>query len=335
MKLKQSMGIFALAAFGLLATVGAQAQISERTMRFGTVNPADHPIAQGMVKFAELVKEKSGGKIIVKTFPGSVLGGDVQMLSSLQGGTVEFTAMNTGILQNQIKEFAVVDFPFLFGNAAEVDAVMDGPFGKFLADKLPTKGLVGLGYFDLGFRNVTNSKRPITKLEDIAGLKLRVLQSPIYIDTFAALKANPVPMAFSEVYTAMEQKTIDGQENPFTVISSNKLNEVQKYISATRHIYNPQSVLMSKKAWDKLSKQEQDIMVAAGKEASVHQRKVSRDAEAAAIVNIKKTSEVNELAPAEIARIRAAVKPVVDKYSKDVGADTMNLLNAEIAKVRK
>jgi tripartite ATP-independent transporter DctP family solute receptor len=329
------MGLIAAAAFGLMLTVGAQAQISEHTMRFATVNPADHPISQGMIKFAELVQAKSGGKITVKTFPGAVLGGDVQVLSAVQGGTIEFTSMNTGILQSQIKEFAVVDFPYLFNNNAEVDALMDGPFGKFLADKLPAKGLIGLGYFDLGFRNVTNSKRPITKLEDLSGLKLRVLQSPIYVDTFAALKANPVPMAFGEVYTALEQKTIDGQENPFTVIASNKLNEVQKYVSATRHIYNPQSVLMSKKAWDKLSKQEQDIIVAAAKEAVAYQRKVSRDAEAGAIAIIKKTSEVNELAPAEINRIRAAVKPVIDKYSKDVGAETMNLLNAEIAKVRK
>src|SRR6266496_1488825 len=313
---------------------GAQAQIKEQTLRFATVNPPGHPIVLGMDKFAALVNQKSGGKMTVKLFPGSQLGGDVEAMSGVQGGTIDFTSMNSGILQNQVKEFALVDFPFLFDTPKEADAVMDGPVGKALADKLPAKGLISLAYWELGFRNLTDSKRPVTKADDIVGLKLRVIQSPIYVDTWKALGANPVPMAFAEVYSGLEQKTIDGQENPVTVILANKLNEVQKYLALTRHVYNPQSVLMSKKTWDRMSKEEQDIIVAAAKESTVYQRQVSRDASEKALVELRKTMEVTEIPPAEMSKIRAKVKPVVDKYTADVGADLVKQLEAEIAKVR-
>ncbi len=314
--MKKLLGVV-VAAFGIAMAAGAQAQIKEQTLRFATVNPPGHPIVLGMDKFAALVNQKSGGKMTVKLFPGSQLGGDVEAMSGVQGGTIDFTSMNSGILQNQVKEFALVDFPFLFDSPKEADAVMDGPVGKALADKLPAKGLISLAYWELGFRNLTDSKRPVTKADDIVGLKLRVIQSPIYVDTWKALGANPVPMAFAEVYSGLEQKTIDGQENPVTVILANKLNEVQKYLALTRHVYNPQSVLMSKKTWDRMSKEEQDIIVAEK-----------------ALVELRKTMEVTEIPPAEMSKIRAKVKPVVDKYTVDVGADLVKQLEAEIAKVR-
>jgi TRAP-type transport system periplasmic protein len=242
--------------------------------------------------------------------------------------------MNSGILQGQVKEFAIVDFPFLFNDAKEADAVLDGPIGKTLADKLPEKGLVHLAYFDLGFRNLTNSKRAVKTADDIGGLKVRVIQSPIYIDTFSALGANAVPMPFPEVYTALEQKTIDGQENPFTVIEANKFQEVQKFVAGTRHIYNPQTMAISKKTWDRLNKDEQDILVAAAKEAQTFQRKLSRDAQDVALGNLKKTMEYTELPPAEVAKVRAKLKPVIDKYSANVGPDFAKQVYTEIDKVR-
>ena len=324
----------AMACGALIALGTAQAQVREQTFRWTTQNPAGHPITQGGQKFADLVAQKSGGKMQVKLFPGGVLGGDVQVLSAVQGGTIDMTSMNAGILQGQVKEYAIVDFPYLFNDAKEADAVLDGPMGKVLADKLPEKGLVNLAYFDLGFRNVTNSKRPLKTADDIAGLKIRVIQSPIYIDTFNTLGANAVPLPFPEVYTALEQKTIDGQENPFTVIEANKFNEVQKYVTGTRHIYNPQSFLVSKKTWDRLNKDEQAILAAAAKEAEAYQRKVSRDAQDTALASLKKTMEYNEMPPAEVAKIRAKLKPVIDKYSANVGADFVKQFYAEIDKVR-
>ena len=222
-------------------------EIKPHTLRFAHQNSAQHPQGQGVLKFIELVKQKSGGKIDVRDFPGGTLGGDIANVSSLQGGTLDLIVLNAGLLVGVSKEFAVVDLPFMFNDPKEADAIVDGPIGKKLFDLLPPKGLVGLAYWELGFRNVTNSKRPLAKLEDFSGLKLRVLQSPLFIDTFTALGANPVPMPFPEVYTALEQKVVDGQENPITVIVDSKFQEVQKYLSLTKHIYNPQAVIMSKK----------------------------------------------------------------------------------------
>ncbi len=333
-KVKKSIAMGLAAVCALVMATGANAQVRDQTLRFATVNPQGHPIVVGMEKFAELVAQKSGGKMTVKLFPGSVLGGDVQVLSAVQGGTIDLTSMNSGILQGQVKEYAVVDFPFLFNDPKEADAVMDGPVGTQLADKLPAKGLVHLAYWELGFRNLTNSKRPVAKLEDFQGLKIRVIQSPIYIETFNTLGANAVPMPFPEVYTALEQKTIDGQENPFPVIMANKLQEVQKYLSVTRHVYNPQSVLISKKTWDRLNKQEQDILMAAAKEATTYQRGVSREAQDKALAELKKTMQVNDVTPPEMAKIRAKVKPVVDKFSAEVGPDLVKQLQAEAEKVR-
>lgn len=239
----------AVAATAVLAAPGAVAQVKERTLKFAFQNQTGHPQAQGAQKFADLVAAKSGGKITVKLFAGGVLGGDLQTVSALQGGTVELTVLNAGILSAQVKEFAAYDFPFLFNSGKEADAVTDGPFGQKLMAKLEDKGLHGLGYWDLGFRNLTNSKRPITKADDIAGLKIRVIQSPIYIDMFAALGANATPLPFPELYSALEQKAVDGQENPNTTILSSKFAEVQKHITQTRHIYNPQALLVSKKTW--------------------------------------------------------------------------------------
>ena len=326
--------VVALAA--LLPMGAALAQdVKERSIKFAFQNPKGHPQEMGAAKFAELVAAKSGGKLQVKLFPGGTLGGDVQTVSALQGGTVEMTVLNAGILGAQAKEFEIFDFPFLFANVQEVDAVTDGPFGQKLLGKLGDKGLVGLAYWDLGFRNVTNSKRPITKVEDIAGLKLRVIQSPIYIDMFTALGANATPMPFPEVYPALEQKAIDGQENPLSVIQANKFFEVQKYLTLTNHQYNPQSLIFSKKVWDTLSPAEKKILEESALEAAKFQRQVNRDAAAGQLDALKKAGmQVTELSAAEQGKLRDKMKPVIDKHGAEIAA-TVAELQAELAKLRK
>ena len=182
---------------------------------------------------------------------------------------------------------------------------------------------------------MTNSRRPIAKLEDFQGLKLRVLQSPLFIELVNALGANAVPMPFPEVYTALEQKVIDGQENPLTVILDSKFQEVQKYVSITRHIYNPQSVLISKRTWDKLSADEKKIIQEAADEAKIYQRQVSRQKADEALEGLKKGGmQANEITPQEMTRIREKAKPVIDKYAKEVGEDLYKEVSAEIAKKR-
>lgn len=325
------------AAAALAAVAGASAQdIREHTLKFATQNPKGHPIVIGMEKFAELVAAKSGGKIKVNLFPGGTLGSDQANVSALQGGTLELVSMNTGILASVAKELAIVDFPFLFANAKEADAVMDGPVGKKLHAKLEEKGIVGLAFWELGFRQITNSKRPLVKVEDIEGLKLRVIPNPINVDWVKALGANPTPMPFPEVYGALEQKAIDGQENPLTVINANKFAEVQKFLTITNHQYNPQSVIFSKKIWDTLNAAEKKVLDDAADEAAKYQREQSRALAATAADNLKKGGmQINELAPAEVAKFREKMKPVIAKHAATVGEATVNEVNAALAALRK
>ncbi len=319
-----------LAAFLWLGLAQAQ------EFKFTTQNPKGHPLVMGMEKFAELVAAKSGGKVKINLFPGGVLGSDQANVSALQGGTLEMVTLNSGILASQVKEFGVYDFPFMFATPQEADAVVDGPFGRMMHKKLEEKGIVGLAYWELGFRNITNSRRPIHKVDDIAGLKLRVIPNAINVDWVKALGANPTPLPFPEVYAALDQKAIDGQENPVTVIAANKFYEVQKHIVLSNHQYNPQSVIFSKKVWDTLSEANRKVLMEAAVEAGKYQRQAARDAAGTALETLKKNGmEVTELAPAELAKFREAMKPVIAKHSEIVGAEVVNALQAELAKLRK
>ena len=309
-------------------------EVKERNLKFAFSLAKDHPLGQGAQKFADLVGQKSGGKIKVSIYANAVLGGDPQNLSAVRGGTLDFTSMATGLLAGVDKQFMVFDFPFLFNNAQEAYAVSDGPVGTQLLDGLSRFGLVGLGIWDLGFRNMTNSKRPITRAEDLQGLKLRVIAAPIYIDRFNTLGANPVPMTFGEVYGALESRAIDGQDNPVGVIESAKFAEVQKYMSLTRHIYTGMPLLMSKKTWDSMSATERKIITEAANEAKAEERRISQLKESEAIEGLKKSMQVNEVSPAEVARLRQKVQPVIDKFSKEVGEPVMQQVNAELARLR-
>jgi tripartite ATP-independent transporter DctP family solute receptor len=327
-----------LLALALAAAAGLAAaqDIKERSLKFATQNPKGHPIVTGLEKFAEAVAAKSGGRIKVNLFPGGVLGGDAQNVSALQGGTIDLVSLNAGILASQAKEFAVFDLPFMFANSREADAVVDGPFGKMMLAKLDEKGIHGLAYWELGFRSITNSRRPIQKVDDIAGLKLRVIPNAINVDWVSALGANPTPLAFPEVYAALDQKAIDGQENPYTVIAANKFYEVQKYLAVTNHQYNPQAVIVSRKLWDTLSDAEKKIFNDAAVEATAAQRQAAREQAGQALEALKKGGmQVSELSAAEAAKFREKLKPVIDKHSAIVGADVVAALQAELAKVRK
>jgi tripartite ATP-independent transporter DctP family solute receptor len=325
----------AAAALLLAQAPAALAQdVKERNLKFAFSLAKDHPLGQGAQKFSDLVAQKSGGKIKVSIYANAVLGGDPQNLSAVRGGTLDFTSMATGLLAGMDKQFMVFDFPFLFNNAQEAYAVSDGPVGTQLLDGLSRFGLVGLGIWDLGFRNMTNSKRPIARVEDLQGLKVRVIAAPIYLDMFNTLGANPVPMTFGEVYGALESKAIDGQDNPVGVIESAKFAEVQKYLSLTRHIYTGMPLLMSKKTWDGMSATERRIITEAANEAKAEERRISQIKEAEAIDGLKKVMQVNEVSAAEVARLRQKVQPVVDKFSKEVGEPVMQQVNAELARLR-
>jgi tripartite ATP-independent transporter DctP family solute receptor len=335
MKKLIALPLVALGIMAFLPQVHAQ-DIHERVIRFGHLNNPDHPVSFGVKRFAELVASKSGGKMKVQEFPSSTLGNEMQQQSALQGGVQEMSAPATTSLAGIVKEFGLVDFPFAVTTFAQADALLDGPFGQALLAKLPEKGLVSLGYWDLGFRNVTNSKRPITRPEDLDGIKIRVIPNPVFLETFKAFKANPVPMPFAELYGALESKAVDGQENPFAVILSNKFFEVQKYVSATNHVYAANIVLVSKRFWDKLTPAEQKILKDAADEARAYQRQVSRAAAQRAVADLKaKGMQYNELAPAEQERMRQIAKPVTDRFAATYDPAIVKLYNDELAKIRK
>ncbi len=330
--LKSIVAAVALASFGM---VSAQ-DIKEHTIKFAANAPEGHPAVAGMRKFAELVAAKSGGKIKVNIFLAGVLGSDQANVSSIKGGTLEMAVMNTGILASEAKELAIFDFPFLFANEKESDALVDGPVGRKLHAKLEANGIIGLSYWELGYRQMTNSKRPLNKVEDIAGLKLRVIPNPINVAWVKALGANPTPLPFPEVYGGMEQGAIDGQENPISVIAANKFWEVQKNIALTNHQYNPQTVLFSKKIWDTYTAAEKKLLDDAADEAAIVQRKEARAAVATNLELLKKNGmTVTQFSPVEVAKLREKMKPVIAQFSANVGEATVNEVMAELAKMRK
>ncbi|MDP2419274.1 MAG: TRAP transporter substrate-binding protein [Hydrogenophaga sp.] len=335
MKLKQ----LAVAAAVTLATLGAglaQAQdIKNRIIRFGYgLNEVSNQGRAAKV-FADEVEKASGGKMKVRAIGAAALGSDVQMQQALIGGAQEMMVGSTATLVGITKEMAIWDTPFLFNNTKEADAVLDGPVGQKVMDKLQEKGLVGLVYWENGFRNLTNSKRAVTKFEDMEGIKLRVMQNTVFIDTFKTLGANAVPLAFSELFTALETKTVDGQENPFNTILSSKFYEVQKYLTVTNHVYSPWIVLVSKKYWDGLSKDEQKVLLDAAKKSRDFERQDTRAEGAKALADLKgKGMQINELSPSEANRMREKLGAINASISANVGEALWKEVQGAVAQAR-
>ncbi|MGZ6006851.1 MAG: TRAP transporter substrate-binding protein [Rhizomicrobium sp.] len=332
------MGVICFALVGLSTFANMQpahAQVQERTIRWGHLNNTDHPISFGVQKFAEVLAAKSGGKLKIREFAASQLGNEMQQQSAVRGGTQEVFSASTTSLAGVIKELGLFDFPFIVSTFDQAEALANGAFGQTMIDALPDKDLIGLGYWGLGFRNATNSSHPIVRLEDFAGLKLRVIPNPVYLETFKALKANPVPMAFGELYTALENKTVDGQENPYSVILSNKFYEVQKFVSATNHTFTQNIIIVSKKFWDRLSPEEQKMFLDTFAETKAYQREQTRLAADKALAELTaKGMQFNEIAPAEYARMQDATKPVIEKFSAEYDPAKVKLFNDELARVR-
>ena len=307
----------------------------ERTIRVSHVVPKDHPFQVGMEKFAEILAQKTDGRMKMRSFPDGQLGAELQSISATQGGVLEMALVSTAAAASVVKEFGVFDLPFLFTDFKEVDLVLDGPVGRRLLDRVSEKNLVGLCYFENGFRHVTNSRRPISKAEDLKGLKIRTIQSSVFIDIFNTLGANATPMPFTEVFNALESKAIDGQETPYNNIYGNKFYEVTKYISNTGHIYGGAVVLAGKKFWDQLSPAEQKLMQESCNSARDFERQFQRAEDPKLLAQIKAKGGIyTEIVPAERARMRDMLKPVYDKYARTLGEDVVRQTLAELDKSR-
>ncbi len=325
----------ALMAATLLVTTSAFAQFAERTIKFTNGVNEDHPVGLGVKRMQEVLNAKTGGKIKINAFWGGSAGGDLPATQALRAGTQEMVCTSSSPLVGIVKELGAFDLPFLFANEKEADIVLDGPAGAYFNKKLEDAGLVNLAYWENGFRNLTNSKRPVAKAEDFDGVKVRVMQNNIFLDTFKTLGSNAVPMAFGEVFTALETKTIDGQENPFVTIETSKLNEVQKYLSVTRHAYTPFLVLYSKKLFDQLNPQEQAVLREAAMEGQKVQRTANRTLNEKSLSSLKtKGMVVNEVAPAEQLRMFQKVKPVYDRNIPTIGSEAVNMVLEGLKKAR-
>jgi len=320
----------------MLVAALAVTAVQAAEVKLGYVPIEEHPVGQGVNRFAELVKAKTNGRITVATYSSGKLGNEPQMQSSIQGGFLEIMVGPTSNLVGAIKEFGIFDLPFFYANFKEVDAVMDGRVGAELFKKLEAHNMVGLAYWDNGFRHMTNAKRKIQKVEDIEGLKIRVIPNPLFIGTFKALNANPVPMPYPELYNALESKAVDAQETPVGLIEASKFYEVQKYLTLTGHIYTPYVLLASKKWFDSLSAEDKKLVLEAARESAPYQRKLSRDAadHIAHVVLKGHGMDVTTLPPAEQAKLREMVKPVVAKYTEVIGTDLVRQAQEDMAKAK-
>jgi tripartite ATP-independent transporter DctP family solute receptor len=295
----------------------------------------ESPEYYGIKKFKEVVEAKTKGRYEVQLYPNAQLGDDVRATEAVRLGTLEMTGPSSSPLTGMCPELMVFDLPFLFANEKVAYTVLDGPAGRRILNKLQKQGLKALAYWENGFRHVTNNVREIKSPADLKGLKIRTMENPIHLAAWRILGANPTPMPFSEVFTAMQQKTIDGQENPIPTIYAQKFNEVQKYCTLTGHVYTPHILLMGKKLWDKLSKADQKIFQKAANIARDHVRAVSAKMNQEQIGLLRKAGmKVTELTPAQLKVFQTAVQPVYDQFSAKIGVETMKDIRDAIAKVK-
>ena len=309
-----------------IASFAGSAASAENVMKIAYTVQADGHIGKGMQKFAELVEKNSKGSIKVRLYPNGVLGTDRQTMEQLQMGTLQGNNNSTGPVATFVPRVGVFDLPFLFKDRQTAYRVLDGAIGQDLLTKeLPKFGFVGLCYLENGFRNLTNSKGEIETLAQMKGIKIRTMDNKMHVDLWTMLGVNPTPMDITQVYSAMEQHVIDGQENPVNIVQANKYDEVQKYMTMTGHVYSAQIFMVSKKWYDALSETEKEIVKAAAIETRDYQRLVAQQMEKDGLVYLKsKGMKVSELKPGEKEKIQALLKPFYDKYKEQIGADLVD-----------
>jgi len=279
---------------------------------------------RGLEYFKKIVEERSGGHIQVKLFHSAQLGDDLQAVSSLQAGTLEMTAPSTSPLVGMLPEFAVFDLPFLFPNTEVADRVLDGEIGQKILANASGKGFVAIGWAENGYRQLTNKNKAVQSPDDLAGLKIRTMQNPIHIDIWRTLGANPTPMSFAELFTALEQGVVDGQENPWITISASRFNEVQPYAVETNHVYTPFITLVSERFWNKLPADYQQLIVEAAHDMAIYQRQVSRSLNSQLKAELKAAGmNISELTPEQVKVFQTKLQPVYDKWKEQIGAELL------------
>lgn len=274
--------------------------------------------------FKELVEKNSNGRIKVNLYHSSQLGDDREMMEALQMGIQEMTCPSTAPIAPFVNGFKVFDLPFLFPSNEAADYVLDGPVGQDLLKQLEDIGIIGLAYWENGYRQLTNSVRPVRTPADVEGLKIRTMENPIHLAAWKAMGANPTPMAFGELFSAMQQGVVDGQENPWGTIYLQNFFEVQNYATDTGHVYSPFVLMISKKFWDKLPADLQTVIKDAAELSKDHNRKLNRKMNAEYLEKLKEKMNVTILTPEERAAFQEAVQPVYDQFAGEIGVELIN-----------
>ena len=290
-----------------------------------------HPSYLAAVKFGEILDQKLPGKFEVQVYANAQLGDDVRATEATRMGNLEMVCTSSSPLVGLVSEFMVLDLPFLFPTAEDADKVLDGKVGDYLAKKLEAKDLKLLTYYENGFRQLTNSKREVVTPADLEGLKVRTMENPIHLAAWKALGANPTPMPFSEVFTAMQQKTIDGQENPVPTIYLQKFYEVQGFTTLTGHVYGPHILLMNKKLFDSFTAEEQKIILDAAHESALFQRKTNRQMDVDYVKELRSEGmTVTELSPAQKKAFQDAVQPIYTQFEDKIGKEVITMIQDEL-----
>jgi tripartite ATP-independent transporter DctP family solute receptor len=314
---------FAL-ALSFTAALGAGADATaQTTLRINIAVAQNSHYGVAIDTFAREVEKRTGGRYKVQTFYSGAIGAERESVEGVQLGTLDLTLTSTGPLPNFVPDVAILDIPFLFRDYAHARAVLDGPIGQELLTKFPPKGMIGLAWAENGFRHMTNSKRPVNQPEDLKGLKMRTMENPIHIEAYRQFGILPTPMAFTEVFTALQQGTVDGQENPLSVITSAKLDQVQKYLSLTGHVYSPAIFLMNKAQWDKLSAADRQAFVDAAKEGVKANRARVDEDERRAVADLRGKG-MNVVENLDKARFQAALAPVYADFGKRFGQENID-----------
>lgn len=297
------------------------------TIKIGHVEAEDRSTHKALVEyFKKTVEEKSGGSITVEIYPNSALGGDSELTESVAMGTIQAALPSTSVLVAYSPDFGVMDMPWLFSNPENAFAAMDGDMGEYFNKKLESVGIHSLGYSYNGLRSMTNNVRPITKPEDLKGLKMRVMENQVFIDFFNTLGASATPMSFSELFTGLQQNTVDGQENPPSLIYASKFQEVQKHLSLTGHVNNFLGFIMNKNFYDSLTPEQQQIVTEAGAEFVKEQRSMElADTHVFADKLAEEGMLVNSLTDEEISVFQEALAPMYDKYKEQFGQDVFDM----------
>lgn len=312
-----------LAGCALLAATSFAPAQAQNTLKMNISLAQNSSYGVAIDTFAREVEQRTGGRYKVQNFYSAALGAERESVEGVQLGTLDLTLTSTGPLPNFVPEVAILDIPFLFRDYAHARAVLDGPIGQDLLKKFPAKNMVALAWAENGFRHMTNSKRPVETPDDLKGLKMRTMENPIHIQAYKQFGILPTPMAFTEVFTALQQGTVDGQENPLSVITAAKLDQVQKYLSLTGHVYSPAVILMNKAKWDALSAADKQAFTDAAREAVKANRARIDDDERKAVADLRAKGMVVE-DHVDKAKFQAQLAPVYADFAKRFGQDNID-----------